>query len=566
MDKIINITIHYGPLTKTTDAEASKINKERLHKIIRKELGFSKDKKFSLTRKSKRSKTYVPLKDSTDYRALNRSLEVKNHLKLKVEDALNEATGGEIREKSIEKTETVTISKQDYKRLMSKIEDIHKSVIKDDVRVAGNHEPLAVHKDVFCDACSISDNVTIIGDRYKCRRCHDYDLCSTCYKSGKASGNHSAHHEMLRIPGPAEALFPVYDERKQTEQQPFAKSNIDKNCIFVDIPVDVHESKDYESEIVDFVNTYNDVSKLKDLKQKLATFEMLVKLTNNNEDLLFDAVKSYVDSQKSEAVSTSPKLSVELSKVDQTLVFHLRNNGTRLTPENLSLIFSYLNKGSLTKFSLSIGPHAIYPDGFKRLYYNMNGIGNDFFEYSGKFTIELVKEDGEKYASGLCSDGSGVVFLRDTELKEVLETEDEPNSSSSSSSTTEKYLSASNSSFVLPNSDVETKVESDQDESDEDFKGKRFDEETDDNADEVTIAEEALNHSDDQSSLNEKIHSSTTTLTPEFVRISENGSSENIDDNSVEFTDDEIDDDAESFVDDYEELSTDDSYTENEGF
>lgn len=562
MDKIINITIHYGPLTKNTDAEASKINKERLNRIVRKELGFSKDKKFSLTRKSKRSKTYVPLKESTDFRALNRSLEVKNHLKLKVEDIITEgATEIDINDgkKNSEKTETVRIPKEDYKQLMNKIEDIHKSVIKDDIPVAQNYEPLVVHKDVFCDACSINDNIVIKGDRFKCRRCYDYDLCSKCYKSGKTSGHHSTHHEMLRIPRPAEALCPVVEYKKQTEQQQqesFTQSSIDKNCIFVDIPVELHESKDYESEIVDLVNTYNDVTKLKALKQKLETFDKLVKLTNNDENLLSAVVNSYVDSQKTKVVSTGPKLSVEVSKLDQTLIFHLRNNGILVTPKNLSLIFSYLNKGSLTKFSLSIGPHAIHPEGHKRLYYNMNGIGNDFFEYSGKFTIELVKEDGEKYASGLCSNGSGVVFLtNNNELKELSETEDD--TESSSSSTTEKYLTPSNSSFIVPDNDVETKVESDDD--DEDFKEKTLGEETDDTADEITISD-ALD--DQSSSKSENIRSSTITLTPEYVEVNEN--IEDTDDNSAEFTDDEIDEDAESFPDDYEVLSTDDYYTENE--
>jgi len=52
---------------------------------------------------------------------------------------------------------------------------------------------LAVHGGFICDACNIGP---IIGTRFKCFECGDYDLCSDCEPF------HHRHHLMLRIPAP----------------------------------------------------------------------------------------------------------------------------------------------------------------------------------------------------------------------------------------------------------------------------------------------------------------------------------------------------------------------------
>jgi len=52
-----------------------------------------------------------------------------------------------------------------------------------------------IHPNVICDGCSGK----IIGIRYKCSVCPDYDLCSTCEAK---SGIHDPSHVFLKIPKP----------------------------------------------------------------------------------------------------------------------------------------------------------------------------------------------------------------------------------------------------------------------------------------------------------------------------------------------------------------------------
>lgn len=49
-----------------------------------------------------------------------------------------------------------------------------------------------IHNDITCDGCLVSP---IVGNRYKCTVCYDYDLCEKC----EAEGAHEANHPMLKL-------------------------------------------------------------------------------------------------------------------------------------------------------------------------------------------------------------------------------------------------------------------------------------------------------------------------------------------------------------------------------
>lgn len=63
---------------------------------------------------------------------------------------------------------------------------------KYDLRVLDN-APIGVrHTDITCDVCK---ETPVIGIRWKCSSCHDFDLCTPCYMAGK----HDISHAFMRI-------------------------------------------------------------------------------------------------------------------------------------------------------------------------------------------------------------------------------------------------------------------------------------------------------------------------------------------------------------------------------
>jgi len=58
-----------------------------------------------------------------------------------------------------------------------------------------------VHEHVTCDSCGTE---VIVGPRWKCADCADFNLCQACHQSFAASprgGNHDAQHHFARQKG-----------------------------------------------------------------------------------------------------------------------------------------------------------------------------------------------------------------------------------------------------------------------------------------------------------------------------------------------------------------------------
>lgn len=75
---------------------------------------------------------------------------------------------------------------ESFKNVVSKIESVGVS--------AGGDEKVdnTVHVGVQCDGCQMNP---IVGNRYKCTACHNFDLCENC----EASGSHPADHEFIKF-------------------------------------------------------------------------------------------------------------------------------------------------------------------------------------------------------------------------------------------------------------------------------------------------------------------------------------------------------------------------------
>ncbi|MEQ2267879.1 hypothetical protein XENORESO_011803, partial [Xenotaenia resolanae] len=44
--------------------------------------------------------------------------------------------------------------------------------------------------------CSYCHTESMMGFRYRCQQCHNYQLCQDCFWRGHASGSHSNQHQM----------------------------------------------------------------------------------------------------------------------------------------------------------------------------------------------------------------------------------------------------------------------------------------------------------------------------------------------------------------------------------
>lgn len=64
--------------------------------------------------------------------------------------------------------------------------------------------PNLVHPNVICDGCE----GPVVGARFKCTVCPDYDLCSTC----EGKGIHKEHN-MINFPSPG-GLFDLFEVSK----------------------------------------------------------------------------------------------------------------------------------------------------------------------------------------------------------------------------------------------------------------------------------------------------------------------------------------------------------------
>lgn len=67
-------------------------------------------------------------------------------------------------------------------------------------------KPALKHSGIVCDGCKVTP---IIGVRYKCANCNDYDLCEQCEK--KASSIHNPSHVFIKLntPLPQNYSYPL---------------------------------------------------------------------------------------------------------------------------------------------------------------------------------------------------------------------------------------------------------------------------------------------------------------------------------------------------------------------
>lgn len=172
---------------------------------------------YNFFRKSKKSKKYIPLETLPDFKCLLRSLDVKSHIRLTINDHTPSATNSTVAEpkqaemgsKAADKEpedkmpaaddSTINLTslaemltdaaREKFKEVLCEITNDLVESFKtkpnesnyESTRTPGKTGTHSVsHKNVSCDNCTPDQFVPIKGLRYKCLVCKDYDLCEKC--------------------------------------------------------------------------------------------------------------------------------------------------------------------------------------------------------------------------------------------------------------------------------------------------------------------------------------------------------------------------------------------------
>lgn len=171
-------------LLEKTRQEEERIEKERaikekkfLEKLERERVQEALDKEKKLEKERERERERLE-KEKQEKEAVERE-KLRESINKTVSDIVN-ANIEKVREELINKTVLET-SRAVEKVMNSSVYSKNESV----------------HKNVTCDGCGV---FPIVGDRYKCTVCHDYDLCDSC----EANNGESHAHPFVKHRKPVE--------------------------------------------------------------------------------------------------------------------------------------------------------------------------------------------------------------------------------------------------------------------------------------------------------------------------------------------------------------------------
>ncbi|CAG89533.2 DEHA2F18216p [Debaryomyces hansenii CBS767] len=304
-------------------------DKEKLVAFLRSDFKLGDLKDIKILRKSKKHKDYIPLETDSDFKSLSRSLKVKNHIKLLINDSTPATKfcspnilGGDFEKKKtidfaslgkalVEASFTVlsdfrgeefqahtkpqTQPTQPQTRTQSA-----KGQFEEKPKDATNND--CVHELVACDSCNPTNFVPIKGVRFKCLICRDYDLCQACeskqHVEEKNNGDHLYTHPMIKI------TKPLLDSRTNC---PRAFSN--SNDIIYDIPLngcslankDKIESILGEGSINDFFKNVDKIIEESDRYKILSSLLKTENIQDEDEDTKFAMLQSLVESSNVQA-------------------------------------------------------------------------------------------------------------------------------------------------------------------------------------------------------------------------------------------------------------------------
>mmetsp|Transcript_3746 Transcript_3746/g.3646 ORF Transcript_3746/g.3646 Transcript_3746/m.3646 type:complete len:756 (+) Transcript_3746:48-2315(+) len=338
-NKLVTIKVTYNQLCTSLKACIEKLitieresfiqidDKEKLVAFLRSDFKLGELKDIKILRKSKKHKDYIPLETESDFKSLSRSLKVKNHIKLLINDSTpvtkyyppNCLSHGSERKKTIDfaslgkalveasftvlsdfRGEECDASAQTQNQSTKPHISSQPTQRQSERKYQESTNNDYVHKFVACDSCNPTNFVPLKGVRFKCLICPDYDLCQACelrqHVEEKNDGEHLFTHPMIKITRPlADNSCP--------------RTFFDRNDIIYDIPLngcslankDKIETILREGNIDDFFKNVDKIIEESDRYKILSSLLKGENIQNEDEDTKFALLQSLVESSNVQA-------------------------------------------------------------------------------------------------------------------------------------------------------------------------------------------------------------------------------------------------------------------------
>ncbi|GAV52254.1 hypothetical protein ZYGR_0AG02450 [Zygosaccharomyces rouxii] len=216
-----------------------------------------------------------------------------------------------------------------------------------------------VHQGATCDACYPEEDDTIanpiVGSRFKCLDCINFDLCSSCEARGAEVNSHRRHHNMAKINTPL---------RRGTHLDATGLSSMALNDreVIVDIPEDE-----------------------KDIFEMFSSVDAVREVIRGYRAYCAHQAKAD-SSEKPRSRAELASLEITVTRRDDLLTFNVYNNGRRTLPGGCTLALSECDSallGSKSAIESHLGPHELRP-GNRKLFHK---------QISQGFTKECARID-----------------------------------------------------------------------------------------------------------------------------------------------------------------------------
>ena len=194
-------------------------------------------------------------------------------------------------------------SKKNILRETQKLEDMYTDIY------VKNKE---VHEEIKCEKCFTKP---IIGDRYICRICQNYNLCEKCYKMNQVSQEHN--HQFIKC--------------KNKAQEKIKEEN--ENCI------DINEDEE---------NSRNNLNETK-IVEKNNTGMKEIDLVQKKDN---DKINNY----SYKCITKDLKLKMKKGTKEVSFKLELENNGSSSWPENKTFLEVEISKSNINTDKIILSP------------------------------------------------------------------------------------------------------------------------------------------------------------------------------------------------------------------